>query len=82
MATTFTAKVAAPASKEPRAIAAQRERAPTALSEVQRLHRDIGNRAAGTLLQTKLRIGAPDDAYEVEADRVAEYDHEDRRPGR
>ena len=31
----------------------------------------VGNRAFGRLLQAKLKVGAPDDAYEQEADRVA-----------
>lgn len=36
------------------------------------LQRGLGNRATGLLAQAKLRIGAPDDAYEREADRVAD----------
>lgn len=36
------------------------------------LQRAVGNRAVTQLLQAKLTIGAPDDCYEHEADRVAE----------
>lgn len=36
------------------------------------LHDQMGNRAVGQLIQTKLTIGAPDDKYEQEADRVAD----------
>jgi len=39
---------------------------------VQRLHGTIGNRHAGRWLQTKLKIGSPNDEYEQEADRVAD----------
>ncbi|HKE32367.1 MAG TPA: DUF4157 domain-containing protein, partial [Candidatus Angelobacter sp.] len=39
---------------------------------LQRLHGHIGNRAAGRWLQTKLRVGAINDSYEQEADRVAD----------
>lgn len=35
------------------------------------LQRAIGNRAMGQLIQAKLTIGAPNDKYEQEADRVA-----------
>lgn len=37
-----------------------------------RLERLVGNRAAGRLLQAKLRVSAPGDEYEREADRVAD----------
>src|SRR5215813_3963600 len=40
---------------------------------LQRLHGHIGNRAAGRWLQTKLRVGAINDSYEQEADRVADF---------
>ncbi len=36
------------------------------------LQRTIGNRTLGRVLQAKLTVGAPDDEYEQEADRVAE----------
>jgi len=36
------------------------------------LHQTIGNRAAGRLIQAKLRINPPSDQYEQEADRIAE----------
>ena len=32
----------------------------------------IGNRALGHVIQAKLKVGAPDDAYEREADRIAD----------
>ncbi|HKY35579.1 MAG TPA: DUF4157 domain-containing protein [Polyangiaceae bacterium] len=32
----------------------------------------LGNRAFGTLLQAKLQVGPPNDAYEQEADRIAD----------
>jgi hypothetical protein len=32
----------------------------------------IGNRAFGRVIQAKLKVGAPDDAYEREADRIAD----------
>ncbi|HEY89692.1 MAG TPA: DUF4157 domain-containing protein [Thermoflexia bacterium] len=35
------------------------------------LQRSVGNRAVSRLIQTKLRVGAPGDRYEREADRVA-----------
>jgi hypothetical protein len=35
------------------------------------LHRTIGNRAAGRIIQAKLKIGKPGDMYEREADVVA-----------
>jgi hypothetical protein len=41
-------------------------------SSALRLQRSIGNRALGRFLQAKLRVGAPDDRYEHEADRVAD----------
>src|SRR5260370_36926482 len=39
---------------------------------LQRLHTTAGNRAAGHWVQAKLKIGAPNDAYEREANRVAD----------
>ncbi|NUQ41371.1 MAG: DUF4157 domain-containing protein [Calditrichaceae bacterium] len=36
------------------------------------LHRKIGNRATGRLIQAKLAVGPANDKYEQEADRVAE----------
>jgi hypothetical protein len=42
------------------------------VNPVLRLHRAIGNQAVRRLLQPKLTVGAPEDAYEREADRVAE----------
>lgn len=36
------------------------------------LHRSIGNRAFGQILQAKLAISSPGDVYEQEADRVAD----------
>lgn len=56
------------------------EHSPSSCSPVERilfLHRTIGNQAVQKLmksgkLQAKLRIGAPGDIYEQEADRVAE----------
>jgi hypothetical protein len=39
---------------------------------VQQLHAISGNRDVGRRLQAKLRVGAPNDAYEQEADRVAD----------
>jgi outer membrane protein OmpA-like peptidoglycan-associated protein len=36
------------------------------------LHRKIGNKAVGQLIQAKLKIGQPGDKYEQEADRVAD----------
>src|SRR5260370_211789 len=39
---------------------------------VQRLHATSGNREAGRWVQAKLKIGAPNDAHELEADRMAE----------
>ncbi len=36
------------------------------------LQRSMGNRAFGQMVQAKLTIGAPDDKYEQEADRVAD----------
>ena len=49
---------------------------PARIQQLYTLHRSVGNRAVGRLLQTgslqaKLRIGQPDDSYEREADRVA-----------
>lgn len=44
---------------------------PDTSPEVQ-LHRVLGNRAYGRLAQAKLTVGAPDDPYEREADRVAD----------
>src|SRR5262245_15338294 len=42
------------------------------VNRVVALNRRVGNRATGLLLQTKLRVGAPNDRYEQEADRVAD----------
>src|SRR5512146_1920634 len=39
---------------------------------MQWLHRTAGNRFAGRWLQAKLKVGAPNDRYEQEADRMAE----------
>src|SRR6266853_1222147 len=39
---------------------------------LQRLHATAGNRAAGHWIQAKLKVGAPNDLYEQEADRVAD----------
>jgi len=36
------------------------------------LQRTIGNQAVGRFIQTKLKIGQPNDKYEQEADRMAE----------
>jgi hypothetical protein len=44
------------------------------------LQRAIGNRAVGRLLQRKLIVNAPGDAYEQEADRVAEAVMQDGSP--
>lgn len=46
--------------------------APAPTGPVQTLHQRIGNRATRGLVQTKLRIGSPDDRYEREADQVAD----------
>lgn len=32
----------------------------------------IGNRVLGRVIQAKLKVGAPDDAYKREADRIAD----------
>ncbi len=37
------------------------------------LQRTLGNRAVGRLIQAKLTVGPPDDQYEQEADRVADF---------
>lgn len=37
------------------------------------LQRKIGNRAVSQLIQAKLKVGKPNDVYEVEADRVADH---------
>ena len=39
---------------------------------LQRIHGEIGNRATGRWLQAKLSVGAINDPYEQEADRVAD----------
>lgn len=44
----------------------------SAADRVMRLHRAVGNRAAGRFIQAKLRVGSPHDRSEVEADAVAE----------
>ncbi len=72
MAGTFAAKTAAPPSKGGKARRASLDRSPAHASEMLRLHLRAGNRATGLLLQAKLRIGAPNDRYEVEADRIAD----------
>ena len=36
------------------------------------MHKTLGNRAVGRMIQAKLTIGRPDDEYEREADRVAD----------
>jgi len=45
---------------------------PSHVSALETLHRRIGNRAAGLLVQTKPQIGPSRDRCEEEADRVAE----------
>lgn len=45
---------------------------PARLGLLPAIHRQFGNRATGLLLQTKLRVGRPDDRYEQEADNVAD----------
>ncbi len=42
------------------------------LGQFTRLQHLVGNRAAGRLIQAKLRVNQPGDAFEQEADRVAE----------
>lgn len=39
---------------------------------ISQLQQTLGNRAVGRMLQAKLKVGAPGDKYEQEADRVAE----------
>jgi hypothetical protein len=46
--------------------------APDASLRIGELHRAIGNQAVGRLLQRKLVVNRPGDAYEQEADRVAD----------
>jgi hypothetical protein len=46
--------------------------APGALSPRVRLQRDVGNRAAGRLVQAKLKVGRPGDRFEREADRASD----------
>jgi len=41
-------------------------------AEVFSLQQTLGNRATGRLIQTKLKVGRPNDQYEQEANRVAE----------
>ncbi len=41
-------------------------------AEVFSLQQTLGNRAVGRILQSKLKVGRPNDQYEQEADRVAE----------
>jgi len=53
-----------------------RQRLGKSASSIHYLHHAVGNQAVGNLLrsgriQTKLRIGRPNDKYELEADRVA-----------
>lgn len=50
----------------------QRTRAVHSTPPAARLQQTIGNRAVGRMVQAKLKVGAPDDKYEQEADRVAE----------
>lgn len=45
---------------------------PLTSQTISHVQRTIGNRAVGKLIQTKLTIGAPNDKYEQEADRVAD----------
>ncbi len=45
---------------------------PAPVSAMDPLRRGVGNRATGLLLQAKLVVGAPNDRYEQEADRVAD----------
>lgn len=42
------------------------------LSHLSNLQHTIGNRAFGQLIQTKLKIGQPEDRFEREADHVAD----------
>jgi len=44
----------------------------TFLKVIQHLHQTIGNQAVSRWIQTKLKIGQPDDKYEQEADQIAE----------
>src|SRR5215510_2360668 len=44
-----------------------------AVQRIFQLQRVIGNHAIQGLMQTKLQVSQPDDAYEREADRVAEH---------
>ena len=51
-------------------------------SLVMRLQRSLGNREVGGWIQAKLRVGAPNDRYEMEADHIADlvmsFPHEPR----
>ena len=49
-----------------------RGHAPHPMRGITELHRAIGNQAVGRLLQRKLVVNTPGDAYEQEADRVAD----------
>jgi Domain of unknown function (DUF4157)/DNA/RNA non-specific endonuclease len=44
----------------------------TATHPLLRLQRQIGNQAVTQLIQAKLKVGKPNDTYEMEADRVAD----------
>jgi len=52
--------------------AARPEASPASPHSLLELHQMLGNRAMGRFLQAKLRVNAPGDEYEQEADRVAE----------
>src|SRR5712691_10310872 len=62
------------ARETPSPIAGQQQVAAIpAVQHILQLQRIIGNRAVQRLIQTKLQVSQPDDVYEREADRVAEY---------
>jgi len=44
----------------------------TFFNVIQYLHKTVGNQAVSNWIQTKLKIGQPNDKYEQEADRIAE----------
>jgi len=44
----------------------------TFFNVIQHLHKTVGNQAVSNWIQTKLKIGQPNDKYEQEADRIAE----------
>lgn len=62
-------------TRSPATMPQNRELTPTfgAQHSLLSLHRSIGNRAFGHVLQAKLAISSPGDVYEQEADRVAEH---------